>query len=181
MYEYFNKILSKQQCGFRQGFSAHYCLLAMTKKWRKYLDKGGVCKALLTDLSKVFDCLLHDLLIEKLVACCFDYESLTLIQSYLSNRNQRTKVTNTYSTFSGIIFRVPQGSTLGPLIFNIYICDMFYDNTDCDIVRYADDNTPYCNSFGRDKVINKLETCTNNLFICSHENHMKAMLINATC
>ena len=83
MYEYFNKILSKQQCGFRQGFSAHCCVLAMTKKWWKYLDKDGVSGALLTDLSKVFDYLLHDLSIEKLVAYCFDYESLTLIQSYL--------------------------------------------------------------------------------------------------
>ena len=83
MYEYFNKILPKQQCGFRQGFSAHCCVLAMTKKWWKYLDKDGVSGALLTDLSKVFDYLLHDLLIEKLVAYCFDYESLTLIQSYL--------------------------------------------------------------------------------------------------
>ena len=83
MCEYSIKILSKQQCGFRQVFSTQHCLLAMTKKWRKYLDKDGVSGALLTDLSKVFDYLLHDLLIEKLVAYCFDYESLTLIQSYL--------------------------------------------------------------------------------------------------
>ena len=54
MYEYFNKILSKQQCGFRQGFSTQHYLLAMTEKWRKYLDKDGVSGALLTDLSKVF-------------------------------------------------------------------------------------------------------------------------------
>ena len=51
MYEYFNKILSKQKCGFRQGFSTQRCLLAMTEKWRKYLDKDRVIGALLTDLS----------------------------------------------------------------------------------------------------------------------------------
>ena len=51
---------------------------------------------------------------------------------------------------------------------------MFYDNTDCDIVSYADDNTPYCSSFSLDKVINKLEARTNNLFKWFHENHMKA-------
>ena len=55
MYEYFNKILSKQQCGFRQGFSTQHCLLAMTEKFRKHLDKDGVNGALLTDLSKPFD------------------------------------------------------------------------------------------------------------------------------
>ena len=96
----------------------------MTEKWRKYLDKDGVNGALLTDLSKAFDCLLEDLLIAKLAAYGFDYEFLTLIQSYLSNRKQRTKVNNTYSTFSDILFAVPQGSLLGPLVFNIYICDI---------------------------------------------------------
>ena len=70
----------------------------MTEKWRKSLDKNGVSGALLSDLSKAFDCLLHDLLIAKLAAYGFDYESLTLIQSYLSNRQQRTKFNNTYST-----------------------------------------------------------------------------------
>ena len=54
---YFNKILSKQQCGFRQGFSLQHCLLAMAKQWRKYLDKDGENGALLKDLSKAFDCL----------------------------------------------------------------------------------------------------------------------------
>ena len=160
MYEYFNKILLKQQCGFCQGFSTQHCLLAMTEQWRKYLDKNGVNGALLTDLSKAFDCLLHDLLIAKLAAYGFDYEFSTLIQSYLSNRKQRTKVNNTYvsSTFSDITIGVSQGSILGPLLFNIY------DNTDCDIVSYADDNMPYCSSFSLDKVINKLEACTDNVF-----------------
>ena len=51
---------------------------------------------------------------------------------------------------------------------------MFYDNTDCDIASYADDSTPYCSSFSLDKVINKLEACTKNLFKWFHENHMKA-------
>ena len=56
------------------------------------LDKGGISGALLTDLCKVFDCLLHDLLIAKLAAYGFDYDSLVFIQSYLSERQQRTKV-----------------------------------------------------------------------------------------
>ena len=90
----------------------------------------------------VFDCLLHDLLIAKLAAYGFDYQSLTLIQSYLSNRQQRKKVNNTYSTYSDIIFRVPQGSIRGLHLFNILL-------------------------------LNKLETCTNNLFKWFHEIHMK--------
>ena len=100
MYAYLNKILSKWQCGFRQGYSTQHCLLIMTEKWRQCLDKGGISGALLTDLSKAFDCLLHDLLIAKLVAYGFDYDSLVFIQSYLSERQQRTKVNNAYSTYS---------------------------------------------------------------------------------
>ena len=64
MYAYLNKILSKCQCGFRQEHSTQHCLLIMTEKWHECLDNGGgISGTLLTDLSKAFDCLLHDLLI----------------------------------------------------------------------------------------------------------------------
>ena len=56
-------LFSKFQCGFRKGFNAQHCLLAMIEKWRKTLDKGGERGAVLTDLSKAFDCIDHNLLI----------------------------------------------------------------------------------------------------------------------
>ena len=62
---YFENILSKFQCGFRKGIGAQECLLVLIEKWKRVLDKGGTCGALLTDLSKAFDCLPHDLLIAK--------------------------------------------------------------------------------------------------------------------
>ena len=58
--DHFDKPLSKYQCGFRKGFSTQHCLLAMKEKLRKSLDSGGSSAALLTDLSKAFDCLPHD-------------------------------------------------------------------------------------------------------------------------
>ena len=146
----------------------------MTEKWRQCLDKGGISGALLTDLSKAFDCLLHDLLIARLAAYGFDYDALVFIQSYLSERQQRTKVNNAYSTYSDILYGVPQGSIRSPRLFNIYISDMFYDIHKCDIASYADDNTQYTSNFNLEEVIQKLELTTNNLFEWFKNNYMKA-------
>ena len=77
--------------------------------------------ALLTDLSKAFHCIPHDLIIAKLEAYGFHIDALKLIHNYLSNRKQRVKVTDTYSLWKDIFYGVPQGSTLGPLLFNIYV------------------------------------------------------------
>ena len=92
----------------------------MLKTWKRSVDKGKVFDALLTDLSKAFDCLDHELLTAKLNAYGFTLSALRLINDYLSNRKQRTKIENTYSTWLDIIFGVPQGSILGPLLFNVF-------------------------------------------------------------
>ena len=145
-----------------------------TEKWRKCLDKGGISGAILTDLSKAFDNILHDLLIAKLAAYGFDYQSLRIMESFLSNRQQRTKINNAFSRYSEIVYGVPQGSILGPLLFNVYICDIFFDIIECDIASYADDNTPYNFDFSLDNVISNLEKSTNSLLNWFRENHMKA-------
>ena len=99
---------------------------------------------------------------------------MVFIQSYLSETQKRTKVINAYSTYSDILYGVPQGFILGPLLFNIYISDMFYDSDKCDIASYTDDNTPYISDFNLEEVIQKLELTTNNLFEWLKNNHMKA-------
>ena len=90
--------LSKQQCRFRQGYSTQYCLLVILEKWKNAIDKGKCLGALLTDLSKAFDCLFHELLIAKLHAYDFSLPALKLVQSYLLNRKQRTKINGTYTS-----------------------------------------------------------------------------------
>ena len=143
MYPYLNQIFSKYQCGFRKGYNAQHCLMAMIEKWRKFLDIGGQAGALLTDLSKAFDCIDHELLIAKLHAYGFGNDALKFICSYLKGRKQGNKIISSYSSFAEILFGVPQGSILGSLLFNVYICDLFYDIDDLDFASFADDNTPY--------------------------------------
>ena len=65
------------------------------------------------------------------------------MESFLSNRQQRTKINNVFSRYSEIIYGVPQGSILGLLVFNIYIRDIFVDIIEFDIASYANDITPY--------------------------------------
>ena len=97
-----------------------------------------------------------------------------MLQSYLSKRKQKTKINDAYSEYCEILFGVPQRSILVPLLFNIYICVMFYDINDCDIASYGYDNTPYASSNSLDALKNKLEESTNNLFQWFRNNHMKA-------
>ena len=76
---YIDKYLSPYFCGFRKGYSTQHCLIVMLEKWRKALDNGKLAGALLTDLSKAFDCLNHNLMIAKLHAYGFDHSSLAYI------------------------------------------------------------------------------------------------------
>ena len=139
-------------------------MVSLIEKWKKSVDNGGAFGALLTDLSKAFDCLPHELLIAKLDAYGFDKSSLKLVHSYLSNRKQRVKVNDRYSSRSEILLGVPQGSILGPLLLNIFICDMFYFLEDFDIAHYVDDSTPYCAGKSVEFVVNNLEQSSAILF-----------------
>ena len=107
------------------------------------MDCGGVSGALLTDLSKVFDFISHDLFIVKLKAYGFQIDALNLGDNYLSNRKQRVKIIETFGCRQSIECGVPQGSILGPLLLNIHLCDLFYFLEDLDIASYADDTTIY--------------------------------------
>ena len=79
-------MLSKFQCGFRKGYETQHCLLLMLEIWKGATDNNKAFGALLTDLSKAFDCLSHDLVIAKLRAYGLDIDSLNILHDYLSNR-----------------------------------------------------------------------------------------------
>ena len=109
--------LSKYQCGFPKGYSTQLCHLFMLERWKRALDNGKLFGILLTDLSKAFGCLSHELQLAKLHAYGFSISALRLIYSYLANRKRRTKINMSYSSWEEISFGVPQGSILGLFFF----------------------------------------------------------------
>ena len=102
--------------------------------------RGKVFGAVLADLSKALNCLNHDFLIAKLNAYGFSLPALRLIHDYLSNRKQRTRINNSYSTWMEIAFGVPQGSILGLLLFSFVLADLFFIVNSTDIANYATAN-----------------------------------------
>ena len=127
-------------CGFRKAHSTQHALFRLIQKWQAELDSGGYVGTVSMDLSKAYDCLSHDLLIAKLEAYGLDIHGLNFLLDYLSLRKHRTLVGSPYSKWSEICQGIPEGSILGPLLFNIFINDILFFAEICNL---ADDNTVY--------------------------------------
>ena len=115
----------------------------MIEEKRKTRNSKRVFAAALTDLSKTFDYTLHKPLLGKLHAYGFDKISLAFIHAYLSQRKQKTKVGSTFIELMSILFVVPRGSFLRPLLFISNTCDFFIFNDHLEFGSYADDTTPF--------------------------------------
>ena len=134
MSRFFENILSNHQFDFPQGLSTHQCLLVLLVKWKSSVDRVKAFDGLLTDLSKAFDCLDHELLIAKLNPYGLSLPALRLIYTYLSNRKRKRKINCFYrewleiSCFVGFL----AGSIFGTIFFNIYLTDFFLIMDDID-------------------------------------------------
>ena len=123
---------------------------------------------------KAFDCLNHDLLIAKLEAYGFNNWALKFIYNYLKERKQRTKVNGSYITWRVLKRGVPQVSIIGPLLFNIFINELFFFIKKAMIANYADDTTTYATEYNIEELLKTLEMKTSEILHWFKVNEMKS-------
>ena len=99
---------------------------------------------------------------------------MKLIRNYLSNRKQRVQVNDSYSLWQDILFGVPQSSILGPVLFNIFLADLFFTLDNTEFTNYADDITPYAVSGNTDDLISFLEKSSKELLKWFDDNLMES-------
>ena len=148
-------LLNKIFCGSRRAHSTQHALFKLLQAWQREFDKSGNVVTILMELSKAYGCISHDLLIAKFKAFSLDNISLNgtkysrvdqvkfVEDDYLNNRQQGTKIGSSFSFWHDIITGLPQGSVLEPLLFNIFINNLFLLQIKSKICNSADGNTLY--------------------------------------
>ena len=156
-----DKYLSPIISAYRKRYNTQHVLTRLVEEWRERLDNNYIVGAILMNLSKAFDCISHDLVIDKLAAYGLDDTTLQLIFSYLKNRKQCIRINNIYRSFKNIMTGIPQGSIVGPLLFDFSINELFFFIESSSIHNFADDNTLSARANKISDLINKLESDSN--------------------
>ena len=142
-----NNIYKDTITGFRKGFSTANALTKFRDDILKCMNSNEVTLAVLIDFSKAFDTISHESFIKKLNNLGFGKDFITWVLSYLSDRKQYIQVDDKKSSICRTYFGVPQGSILGPVLFNLYVNDLQDQITGCSkVLQYADDTTLYVSS-----------------------------------
>ena len=174
LYAYFEDIFEELLSAFRKKYSCQSLLTKLINDWKISLDSNQVVGAVFMDLSKAFDCLPHSLIIAKLHAYGLSLDACKFLSSYSSGRHQRVKIQNDRSNWKLISKGVPQGSILGPILFNTFMNDMFLFIEHCNLYNYADDNSMSASAESIDEVMALLKADCENAVSWFTSNGMKA-------
>ena len=155
---YMSNKFSKYLTGFCKNHNTQHALLNMIENWKSNLNYGNKIGAIFMGLSKAFDILDHSLLIAKFKAYGFNSQPIEIMKNYLTNRKQRCKVGNCFSIWRTITLGIPQGSLFGPLLFSIFLNDIFLFAKNSTFCNYVDDNIQFSCEKTIDRVINNLQT-----------------------
>ena len=200
--KYFERLIAQQICdfiertctykstmsGYRRSHSTSTLLLKIRDDIIQSMKRGEISLAVFSDYSKAFDTVRYSTIIKKLSKIGFDSNTLLLMTSYLTDRKQYVQVNDKQSTYGICNFGVPQGSVLGPILFNLYVSDL-QDHDTGPVCQYADDTTQYSH-FKLKDISSSVQQFENRLTaisnwsaennLCFNTNKTKSMLFATT-
>ena len=136
----------------------------LVELWKASLDNKNAFATLLTDLSKAFDFVNHELFTAKRLPYDLEFTSLKLIHCYLNKQKRKVRINISFSTVLESEHGVPQGSVVGPPFLNVNICYLCYFIVACEAVKYTDDTAPYRRDMVMADVTSSFEACSKILF-----------------